>query len=241
MKFKSLILIIIAGIAFSCKPAHHDIRISQFLIDSIKSQEIPDSRVEVLHIKASYIGNDLLLKGRTTKPEAVSKLEARLKQQQVSFIDSIVRLPDPALGDKTWALVNLTVANLRTEPAHAAEMATQALIGTPLKVLQKEKTWYLVQTPDQYIAWIDSVEIEPLTAAEIKIWKESDRLIYLKDNGVILNSTERNARPVSDMGMGGIVTVDKNGKRKGSSIPIELPDGRKGFMNSKDCRNFKEW
>ena len=95
---KSGILLIILGIAFSCNPEPNDLELSSFLIDSIQSQSIADSRIEVFSIKASYSGNGILLKGKTTNAEALAKLRSQLKLQQVDYTDSIIQLPDPALG-----------------------------------------------------------------------------------------------------------------------------------------------
>lgn len=237
----SWIILLVLGIAFSCKPAPNDFELIKFLIDSIQSQAIPDSRIEVFSIKASYSGNGILLKGKTTNSEALAKLLAQLKLQQVGYIDSIIRLPDPALGKKTWGLVTLSVANLRYTPAHSAEMATQALMGTPVKVLQEENGWFLIQTPDQYIAWTESAGIVQLTQSEIDTWKSSERLIYLADNGLIVSAPDKSAHPISDIVMGGILAIENDVKGRGSYVPIALPDGRKGFINRADCRNFKEW
>ncbi|MCX6224255.1 MAG: SH3 domain-containing protein [Bacteroidia bacterium] len=167
-------------------------------------------------LKATYSGDGILLKGKTTNPEALDKLEIQLKNQKVNYTDSIIRLPDPALKGKTWGLVTLSVANLRCNPAHSAEMATQALMGTPVKVLQEEKGWFLVQTPDQYIAWTESAGIAQLTESELQRWKASERLIFLADNGLIVNAPDKSSNPVSDIVMGGILaveTVEKNAVR----------------------------
>ena len=43
-------------------------------------------------------------------------------------------LPLTALGLEPWALVRVAVANVREKPSHAAEMGTQVVMGTPLKV-----------------------------------------------------------------------------------------------------------
>lgn len=231
----------IAGIAFSCKPEPNDLELVKFLIDSIQSQSIADSRVEVFSVKAAYVENGILLSGKTTNVEAVSKLLAQMKIQDVYCFDSIIRLPDPLLGNKTWGLVTISVANLRYTPAHSAEMATQALMGTPLRVLQEENGWFLVQTPDQYIAWTESAGIAQFTQAEMDKWKSSERFIYLADFGLIVDSPDRNALPVSDVVMGGILSAATTGKITGSNIQVILPDGRKGFVKSSDCMNFKDW
>lgn len=235
------ILLLILGLAFSCQPARNDLELSKFLIDSIQSQTIADSRIEVFSIKASYSGNDILLKGKTTNTGAVAKLKAQLKLQEVAFIDSIIRLPDPALGEKTWGLVTLSVANIRTTPANSAEMATQALMGTPVKLLQEENGWLLVQTPDKYIAWTQSSGIARLTLTELEKWKSSDRIIFLADYGLIVKSPDKNALPLSDVVMGAILTVDPGMKNSGSFTPVVLPDGRQGFIGIADCKNFRLW
>lgn len=234
------IIFLILGMVGSCKPAPNNLEISRFIIDSIKSQAIADSRVEVFSITASYSGEGILLTGKTTNIEAVAKLEAQFKLQQVGYIDSIIRLPDLALGGKTWGLVTISVANMRYNPAHSAEMATQALMGTPVKVLQEENGWFLVQTPDNYIAWTESAGIAQLTQSQLDTWKTSDRLIYLADNGWILNNPGKTGHPVSDIVMGGILAIGQ-GEVNGSFIPVELPDGRKGFINNSECRKYAVW
>jgi cell wall-associated NlpC family hydrolase len=235
------IALMILGIMLSCKPERNDLELSKFLIDSIQSQVIKDSRIEVFTIKASFNDPGVLLKGKTNKPEAIDKLVAQLKLQHVEFTDSIIRLPDTALKGKTWGLVTLSVANLRTTPANSAEMATQAVMGTPVKVLQEEDGWLLVQTPDHYIAWTQSSGIAKLTQAEMEKWKSAERLIFLSDNGLIISNPDPGSIPVSDIVMGGIITAKIGGKTTGSYVWVELPDGRNGFANRLDFKNFKEW
>ncbi len=231
----------ICGIVVSCKPERNDLELTKFLIDSIQSQAIPDDRVEVFSIKATYVGDQILIKGKTTNSEALAKLDLALKHQQVEFIDSIIRLPDPALKGKIWGLVTLSVANLRSTPANSAEMATQALMVTPVKVLQEEDGWLLVQTPDEYIAWTQASSVVTLTQSELEKWKSSERLIYLADNCLIMNSPDKSALPVSDIVMGGILAAENGARGSGSYIPVKLPDGRTGFVLQADCKNFKLW
>jgi gamma-D-glutamyl-L-lysine dipeptidyl-peptidase len=235
------IILMIMVIAFSCKPESNPLETANFLIDSIQSQTIADSRVEVFAIKASYLGDEILLKGQTTNAEAVTELENHLKLQRIVFTDSIVRLPDPALGGKIWGLVTLSVANLRYTAAHSAEMATQALMGTPVRILREDKGWYLVQTPDHYIAWTESAGIVRITEADLNQWKLDGRIIYLADYGSVINSATPDAMPVSDIVMGGILSTEKSSTSGGQYIAVRLPDGRKGFIKNKECQDFKTW
>lgn len=238
---KFFILLVFVGFVFSCKPDRNELELSKFLIDSIQSQSIPDSRIEVFSIKASYSAGGILLKGKTTNAGALMELRKMMQNQQVQIIDSIIILPDSALAGKTWGLVTVSVANLKSTPAHSAEMATQALMGTPVRVLQEENGWYLVQTPDRYIAWTESAGVAVLTSSQLDQWKSSDRVIFLSDNGLILVSPDHEAPPVSDIVAGGILNVIKSGNGTSLFITVQLPDGRKGFLSRKECKDFREW
>jgi gamma-D-glutamyl-L-lysine dipeptidyl-peptidase len=234
-------LLLILGVMVSCKPKTNNLELAKFLIDSIQSQTIPDSRVEVFQISATTFNDRILLKGKTTNIDAIAKLDAHLRNQGVECIDSITRLPDPALKGKTWGLVNLSVANIRYTPAHSAEMATQALMGTPVKVLQEQKGWFLIQTPDNYIAWTEEASIVQLTSEQMDTWKQSDRLIFISDFGLLRESQEKNATPVSDIVTGSILAIDQDAKSVGEHIAVRLPDGRKGFVQESETRKFREW
>jgi hypothetical protein len=235
------ILITILGFAVSCQPAQNDLELSKFLIDSIQSQTIADSRVEVFSIKPSYSDNSILLKGKTTNPEAIAKLLAQLKLQHVEFIDSIISLPDQALQGKVWGLVTVSVANLRSTAAHSGELATQAIMGTPVRVLQEENGWFLIQTPDKYIAWTTKASIAQVTQNQLNDWKSSARVIYLTDSGFLLDSPDIRGNHVSDVVFGAILQVESKTMANSQFIPVILPDGRKGFISKADCSDFKIW
>ena len=70
---------------------------------------------------------------------------------------------------KDYAVVNLSVCNLRQTPNFTAEMSTQALLGMPVKVLAFD-TWYEIQTPDDYTGWVHPVGIYRMTKAEYDAW-----------------------------------------------------------------------
>ncbi len=59
-----------------------------------------------------------------------------------------------AVIEDMHAIVRLSVACMRAEPDHAAEQISQALMGTPVKILRKTPEWSRVQTPDGYKGWI---------------------------------------------------------------------------------------
>ena len=56
-----------------------------------------------------------------------------------------------------YGVVNISVCNLRRTADFDAEMVSQALLGTPVHVLQISENgnpWPQVQTPDSYTGWV---------------------------------------------------------------------------------------
>jgi len=78
------------------------------------------------------------------------------------------------------------VANLnihRSKPKHSSELATQATLGTPVKILKKEGEWYYIQTPDKYLSWVDEGGITVMTDKRFMAWKTSDKVVYTNTYG----------------------------------------------------------
>ena len=58
----------------------------------------------------------------------------------------------PVSADSAYAIVNVSVCNMRDEGKFTSGMTTQALLGMPVKVSQYTG-WYEIQTPDGYTGW----------------------------------------------------------------------------------------
>ena len=125
-------------------------------LEAIAAEMVPQRAESICDVTLVVSeGGILTVKGETNLPEAKSAVIEMLEESGVTFADSITLLPDPAVVEKPWALTSVSVCNIRTRPSHAAEMATQALMGTPVRILNKRDGWLLVQTPDSYIGWTD--------------------------------------------------------------------------------------
>jgi len=239
--FKAVVAVGIAGFLISCNTGRDVTEITRFLIDSIQSQRVPDSRVAIFAIKAVQNGDTMLLTGKTTEKEALNELFQGLERQDIPFTDSILRLPDSNLGDHTWGLVTLSVANIRYSPSQSAEMATQALMGTPVKILQEDNGYFLIQTPDNYISWTESAGIAPIDQNRLQAWKSNERVIFTGDFGLVYSEPQKDSDPVSDLVSGGILEVDSNKGASRGFVPVILPDGRTGFIESSQCADFQKW
>lgn len=228
--FVVLILVLLAG----CNPKEVPADLQEQL-DSIAAAMVPQPAESLCDV-AMVMEKDgsLTVKGETNLPEAKDEIIAMLGKSGYSYNDSIRVLPDPDVVKKPWGLITVSVCNVRSIPAHDAEMVTQALMGTPVRILDNRGGWFLVQMPDSYIGWVRSTVAE-LTDDELAAWKGSERLIYLAQNGLI---TDSRGEAVSDIVFGGVIA--KSGAR-GENWTVVLPDGRTGEVKKGETADFSKW
>ena len=100
-----------------------------------------------------------------------------LSKEGYEVMDCLKVLPDEAaLEGKTYGIINLSVASLRVQPDYSSEMMTQALLGMPVRVLERDG-WYRIQTPDDYIAWTHRVSVLPVTREELTAWNQAEKVV----------------------------------------------------------------
>ena len=143
---------------------------------------------------------------------------------------------DTAIHDgKDYAVVNLSVCNLRQTPNFTAEMSTQALMGMPVKVLAFD-TWYEIQTPDDYTGWVHPVGIWRMTKAEYDAWNKADKVTVIQHFGTVYSDANDHSQTVSDV-VAGLKFLGKQDK----FFQVEFPDGRKGFISETVAQPIQEW
>lgn len=198
----------------------------------------PDSRVALFDVEAKESGGSWVLKGETNLPNAKAALMDSLSAVDASFTDSIQVLPSPELEGKTYALVNNSAANIRSRPSHPAQLVTQATMGMALRVLKKEGSWYYVQTPDDYLGWVDSGGLHTMTEEEFSNWKSAAKIIYQNTYGTVYEQPNANSPEVSDLVSGSIL---KSTGADGGYFKVSYPDGRTGYVSRSEARDFDEW
>ncbi len=208
---------------------------AETIIGEFQKNNAPDKREAVFDIRPVFENGHLILTGETSEENLKNQLLDSLAP--LEFTDEIILLPDSSVGNKTFGLINLSVANHRSEPDFRSELITQSLMGTPVKILKKKDNWYLVQTPDRYISWINPGGIQPITENQLEYWKNEKRLIFTGDFEKIYKS-EKMEQPVSDVVFGNIVELEETSRRR---ITIKLPDGRTGFVLPENWIDFQEF
>ena len=205
-------------------------------IDSISAHYVPDQRLGICSVTVKT-GKDgtMILRGETTEPNARDEIINSLNKHGILLIDSIIILPDTTVNVKYSGLVNLSVINLRKEPDHRSELVSQSIMGTPVLILKNNDSWFLIQTPDKYIAWTESSSLMPMNNSEMNRWKNSERVIYIRNSGWIKKDASDDSGVIGDLVAGSI--MEKTGESK-SYIKVKLPDGRQGYVYSKDVTDF---
>ena len=232
----SLVLSLILLLFNSCSTLNPDDM--QNSVDRIAARYVPDQREGISDIRVIEGKNhELVIRGETDSPELKQAVIDTLKKSGFIVRDSILVLPGVSLGEYRYGVVSLSVINLRREPGHDAELVSQALMGTPVRVLKNEDYWLLIQTPDNYISWTEKSSVQLMSESDLKIWKDSPRLIYLNNSGWIYESPDEKGY-VGDLVAGCIM---KNaGSLKGFAKVI-LPDGREGYVRSNTVKEFNKW
>jgi cell wall-associated NlpC family hydrolase len=209
------------------------------IIESFTQRFAPDKRTAIFQIDAFKQNNQLILTGRTNLFGAKSFLLDRLKIEKIPFIDAIKTLPEPELEDKVYGLVEVSVCNIRYTPKHGGELASQALMGTPVRILEKEDNgWLLIQTPDQYIAWVDRGAISMMNKEGIDRWKAIPKIIYTRAYGSAYTEPEQESTTVSDLVAGCMMELIAE---KGDFYQVLFADNRQGFVLKNEARIYNEW
>ena len=208
-------------------------------VQSLQKRLVPDKRTAILEITIKdTLRKIVIVKGETNLPEGKQQILKLLAAKGIQFKDSIRLFPDASLGDKTWGLSTLSVASMRSQPDHASELVSQALMGTPLKVLEFKDGWYRVQTPDHYIGWMEGHGLTAFTSNEMERWRKSDRFVYARITGNAIASAKRKSTIVTDLVLGDLLEAEALTHKY---IKIKIPDGRTAYIKRDNCLSWKEW
>ncbi len=208
------------------------------IISEVKAKYAPDKRISIYNVNVEEKEGKFVLSGETNIKKAKIELVEQMKKVNIKCYESIELLPAKSLGEKKYAVVNLSVANMRFAPEHAAEMATQTLLGTAVRVFNKQDGWYQIQTPDNYIGWVDNDGIKLMTLEEVNNWITAPKVIYLSEFGFVNSAPDKNSLRVTDIVMGDILKFIEKGEK---FTKVEYPNGRIGYIENELCTDFTEW
>jgi hypothetical protein len=208
------------------------------VLRDVKAEVAPDHHLIVFNVGAHMEKQTLTLSGEVSEPKAKSAAVAAMERSGFQVNDRIVLLPDARLSAETNGISTLSVANGRENPGHAAEMGTQILMGNALTVLKQSNSWFLVQSADRYLSWVQRGAFVRCTKERVDAWNSSSRLLVTAFEDRILTEPKPDAQPVCDVVTGCLV---KNVGEDGEWFKVELPDQRAGFLLKSSATDYAEW
>jgi len=224
-----LFLIGIVALVLSCKQENRPAAI----IEHFRTVHAPDKRVALFDIQ----WEENTLKGETNLPEGLDQLKDSLTAAGIDYEDRVAVLPDQSLKGRHYGVVTLSVANLRSQPKHSAELSTQAILGTPVSVLREKEGWYLIQTPDKYLSWVDAAGIALMDEEGLNRWYSNKKVVFTPLTGHVYADKNEQAL-VSDLVAGNILEIVHTGP---DYTEVKFPDGRAGFVQTQLLSPYEEW
>ncbi len=202
-------------------------------VSEIREAYAPDRRTDRVEVKVETRGDTTFLTGYTTRKEALRAL-AEVSGTTPLTVREIRLLPQGNLP-ASYGLIRVSVANIRTEPGHSSELTSQALLGTPVELLDLDHGWYLIRTPDRYLAWLEEGAITPVTRDELARWYSDDLRTCVPAQSFVWSSPD-DQRPVSELVAGDLLQA--TGNSRGNYTEVRLPDDRTGWVASADLTPY---
>jgi hypothetical protein len=207
-------------------------------ITAIQKKYAPDRRVAVFSVKTFERGNDLIVTGDVERQVVKDEVLQLLANEKKNIIDSIVVLPDERLGERSWGIITVSVANMRSDPGEDAELSSQVLMGSVVKVLKKKGGWVYIQSPDKYLGWADPDQLIRVSESTAKEWTNAKRVFVTSYFGFVLQQPDAQSFPVCDI-TGGAVLKDLG--TSGEWTKVGLADGRTGFVPKTSVIDYSSW
>lgn len=203
-------------------------------ISRFQDEQIEDLREEVFSVSAERVGGmTYILHGELDNAMIKERLISELTTKGFNIQDSILVLPFDV--PQPFALVELSVTTMRSGPSHTSAMLSQALMGTPVKVLKKEGGWAYIQTPDKYLGWCEAGALNYMTDDELNNWKHAKKVMVTERSSVIMDLDAK--KVVRDIVAGNLLEVlDKTPE----GYIVETPDGKVGFLEAEQAVPFSE-
>jgi SH3-like domain-containing protein len=223
-----LVILVAAACSIRMNRTFGDINL---LLDSLKLVYAPDIRIAYWKPEVTISREGITLQGEVGDKRAYDAIVQTVVGRYPEIAFNLVLLPEWESDRQVNGLINNSVAHLRSEPSHRSEMVTQALLGTPVRILKQEEEWFLVQTPNGYLGWLDGAALQFLDETGIEDLKISDKVIFMAQYGFVYEQPDDHSRPVSDLVAGCLLQVQSS---EADYYRVVYPDGRVGWVKQNE-------
>lgn len=164
-----------------------------------------------------------------------------LKKYIISILFCVLTVTVMDAQTYSWAQVRIPVACIRDGKGHSTEMTSQAIMGTPLRVLDTDSEWLHIQSPDGYEGYMNISSVSLKTDDEMNDWRRSPRLVSVSIPETKIYSSPEGRRAtdvVSELVLSSIV---EGNFYSDSLVSVTLPDGRKGYARAEAFMKAEDW
>ncbi|MCC6349918.1 MAG: C40 family peptidase [Candidatus Eisenbacteria bacterium] len=128
----------------------------------------------------------------------------------------------------SFAVVSLPALDLRSRPAHTAELGSQLLLGEIVRLGVARKGWrHVTNLADGYRGWVREWGLVPASDRRVRAWRRKARA------SVVAPLAMLSAGPRGGVGAGPVFFGSRAipGRRSRGRIELELPDARRGWVD----------
>ena len=139
-----------------------------------------------------------------------------------------------------WGVVRISVCNMRETADFDAEMVSQALLGTPVHILEisEKNSWTKISTPEGYTGWVHYEGIQLMNRDEYSAWNAAPKVAVTSLFGIVRDRPTLKGATISDIVGGDRLKLVS---RLGRWIKVAFPDGREGFVSTRDAMELEAW
>jgi SH3-like domain-containing protein len=201
------------------------------LLDSLESRFAPDKRVELWNLSVSHADGTILLEGELASSEAYHAVATSMSERFPGVTNLVKLLPEEWSGRLVNGLVNNSVAHLRRDPSSKSELVSQALLGTPVRILKETDGKVLIQLPDGYLGWVNRSEVQRMEPEALEKYRNMQKIVFRSQYGFVYTEPREGSMPVADLVTGCMLPVIAE---KEAYHEVEYPDGRRGWVKKSE-------
>ena len=197
------------------------------LLDSLQLHYAPDTRIALWNLSVTVEKRAVYLTGELACEDSYRAVEEEVVSRFPEVDLGVELLPERDSGSFVNGLVNNSVVHLRREPSSKKELVTQALLGTPIRILKGQDGKHLVQTPDGYLGWVNQQEVHPVGPAALTGYRDAEKIVFSAQYGFSYSEPDAASMPVADLVIGCILKVVSE---TSDFYQVEYPDGRMAWV-----------
>lgn len=156
---------------------------------------------------------------------------AALKKKSLPEV-KVRRLPDSStLGEVVAGLICTPVAAIHRQASFSSEIISEALMGTPVYLLEKNG-WWRVQTPEGYHGWIHRLQVRAMNREDFKRHFQKPQVMVTASEAEVRSPDAKSI--VTSLPAGAVLGVLK---RESNRTSVVLPNGKSGWVANSDIKN----